>query len=118
MTTAPVVICRNCTRRRATRPRRLCSWCYSRPKIRERYGPVSKYGRRGIGHRSGPLGEPTTAAPGSAEKLEVMVRRAEAGRSLWHPGDADHGGERHPGEVAGPSPAALTADGPGSGRTM
>jgi hypothetical protein len=32
--------------------------------------------------------EPTDAQPGSAEKVEVLARRAMAGESLWHPMDA------------------------------
>lgn len=36
-----------------------------------------------------PPGQPTDAAPGSEEKVEVMRRRLEAGESLWNDaGDA------------------------------
>jgi hypothetical protein len=31
---------------------------------------------------------PTSAAPGSPEKVEVMVKRAALGHPLWHEGDA------------------------------
>lgn len=31
--------------------------------------------------------EPTSALPGSREKVMVMADRAEAGVDLWHPGD-------------------------------
>lgn len=31
--------------------------------------------------------EPTNYCPGSDEKLEILVQRAEAGLELWHAGD-------------------------------
>lgn len=35
------------------------------------------------------LDRPTTARPGTPEKLDVLVRRAELGLHLWHPDDAE-----------------------------
>lgn len=37
-----------------------------------------------------PLPEPTNALPGTAEKIEVLRRRAKAGQSLFHPRDRMH----------------------------
>lgn len=34
-----------------------------------------------------PLGEPTLAPPGTMEKLEVMITRFAAGKSIFHPLD-------------------------------
>lgn len=34
-----------------------------------------------------PLPEPTTALPGTAEKIEVLRKRAAAGQSLFHAED-------------------------------
>ena len=34
--------------------------------------------------------EPTTALPGSPEKVAVLAERARLGLSLWHPADARH----------------------------
>jgi hypothetical protein len=31
---------------------------------------------------------PTDAPPGSAKKVEVLMRRAAKRQALWHPGDA------------------------------
>lgn len=33
------------------------------------------------------LGEPTSAHPGSAEKVEVMYLRMQLGLDIWHPDD-------------------------------
>jgi hypothetical protein len=61
------------------------------PAIRHQYDPVSYHGRRGIGNLRGavPLpDEPTTALPGTPEKLAVFELRAAANRQLHHPADA------------------------------
>jgi hypothetical protein len=55
------------------------------------YPSTSKFARRGVGDfngRTGLAAEPTTALPGSAEKVEVLAERARLGLSLWHPHDA------------------------------
>jgi len=36
-------------------------------------------------------GEPTSAEPGSKEKVAVMRRRLEQGKPLWHPDDKRRG---------------------------
>ena len=85
-------LCRHCGLNPAGRPRGLCWGCYYRPGVRDLYGPLSKFGRRGIGagklapRRRPPY--PTTARPGSAEKVRVLEERAAAGHLLWHPLDA------------------------------
>jgi hypothetical protein len=38
---------------------------------------------------------PTTALPGSPEKVAVLEARAALGVSLWHPGDAPMDAESH-----------------------
>ena len=81
--------CVHCGRLKVNRPRGMCYPCYYSP-ARELYSPVSKYGRRGVlnGHRNGTLPLPTTARPGTREKLEVLADRAARGERLWHPADA------------------------------
>ncbi len=83
--------CRRCGRGRVNRPRGLCWKCFYTPGVRESYGPVDKYGRRGIGigigYRCAPLPIPTRALPGTPEKLSVLESRAAAGECLWHPAD-------------------------------
>jgi len=60
------------------------------PEVRDRFPPVSEAGRRGIanGHRNGKRPRPTTAKPGTREKLEVMAWRVDNGYALFHPADA------------------------------
>ena len=74
-----------------TRPRGLCWPCYYTPGVRELYPSTSKYAKRGVGNGNPtdlPLPEPTTAGPGSPEKMAVLEARAAAGQRLWHPDDA------------------------------
>lgn len=83
--------CRHCRKRFINRPRGLCWGCYYAPGVKEMYPSTSKYARRGVGNLSGgvplPL-KPTTAAPGTPEKLAVMEARAAAGFAVFHPLDA------------------------------
>lgn len=71
------------------RPRGLCWTCYYTPGVKDLYPPTSKFGRRGVGFSltgSAPLpAAPTTAAPGTPEKLLVMERRAKLRQALFHP---------------------------------
>jgi hypothetical protein len=55
------------------------------------YPSTSKFARRGVGNFSGaaPLPPfPTSALPGSPEKLAVLMERARLKQSLFHPDDA------------------------------
>jgi hypothetical protein len=74
----------------ATRPRSLCWTCYYVPGVRDLYPPVSRAGRRGVanGYFRGALPTPTSARPGTAEKVDVMCERAVHRLSLFHPQDA------------------------------
>ncbi len=86
-------ICRHCNKSKVNRPRGLCWSCYYAPGVRERYGSTSKYASRGNGNFNSlsPLPpNPTTALPGTPEKVLVLVERAKAGQSLFHPLDAKH----------------------------
>jgi hypothetical protein len=82
--------CRHCQRSKVNRPRGLCWSCYYRPGVRENYPSTSKFARRGVGNFCGsaPLPDPTSALPGSAEKLAVLEERARQRLSLFHPDDA------------------------------
>lgn len=85
------MLCRHCSESPISRPRRLCWSCYYKPGVRERYPPVSKYGRRGEGnfYRNAPLPAfPTDAHPGTPEKIAVLAERVRLKQSLWHPDDA------------------------------
>jgi len=87
--------CRHCRdpRKLITRPRGLCWHCYYTPGVRDQYPSASKFGVRGVanlGHRNAPLPEPTTAMPGSPEKIAVMEERALRGEQVFHPDDASN----------------------------
>jgi hypothetical protein len=52
---------------------------------------LGKYAQRGIPDFYGQLpapAAPTSALPGTPEKVGVLVKRAELRQSLWHPKDA------------------------------
>ena len=40
------------------------------------------------GFKPRPASQPTTARPGTAEKIAVLAARLEAGEELWHADDA------------------------------
>ncbi len=85
------MMCRNCQKTKANRPRGLCWTCYYTPGIREKFPSTSKFGRRGVGNFNGnaPLSDaPTGAAPGSEEKILILMDRAAKRQSLFHPSDS------------------------------
>jgi hypothetical protein len=84
------MLCRHCHRVQSNRPRGLCWSCYYTPGVREKYPSTSKFARRGVSDFNGraALPEPTSAPPGSAEKVAILEQRARLGLSLWHPLDA------------------------------
>lgn len=85
------MMCRHCGLCKASRPRGLCWTCYYSAGVREQYESLSKFGRRGPGNTYGraPLPPfPTTALPGSPEKIAILEQRAAAHQELFHPLDA------------------------------
>ena len=83
--------CRHCQQAPVSRPRGLCWVCYYTPGVRDLYPTTSKYGRRGVGNITGnaPLPAfPTSALPGTPEKIAVLEERARLKQCLWHPDDA------------------------------
>lgn len=82
------MICRHCGVTRSNRPRGLCWSCYYKPGVRAKYPSTSKFARRGVGHEGETLPAPTSARPGSAEKVAILARRAQLGEALWHAADA------------------------------
>ena len=85
------MLCRHCGRVPSNRPRGLCWSCYYKPGVRELYPSTSKFARRGLddfnGRAAAPAA-PTEAAPGSPEKILVLMERARKRQALWHPDDA------------------------------
>lgn len=90
--TATAALCQNCQRDRGVYSRELCWSCYYTPDVRDQYEPMATpSNHRGLGiDVYAPLAppEPTTARPGTIEKLHVLMDRLEAGYALWHPDDA------------------------------
>jgi hypothetical protein len=83
-------MCRHCQKVRSNRPRGLCWTCYYTAGVREMYPSTSKFARRGVGNFCGtaPLADVTTeAAPGSEEKIQILMERAANRQSLFHPHD-------------------------------
>ena len=85
------MMCRHCGRFRVNRPRGLCWSCYYTPGLRDRYPSSSKFARRGVGNSNERVlmpTWPTSATPGSPEKVAVLEQRAQMHQALWHPADA------------------------------
>jgi hypothetical protein len=75
----------------ANRPRGLCWNCYYTPGLRDRYVSTSKYGYRAdpdFNGRPRLADVPTSALPGTPEKVAVLAERARARLALFHPDDA------------------------------
>jgi hypothetical protein len=63
------------------------------------YPSTSKYARRGVGNFTGnaPLADaPTTAVPGTPEKLAVLEQRVRMKQAIFHPADAKYPGDPRP----------------------
>src|SRR5262245_37917882 len=107
-----LAICRHCSKSKVNRPRGLCWSCYYTPGVKDQYPSTSKYARRGVGNFTGnaPIApEPTTAAPGTPEKMMVLEERARLKQALWHPLDAKYAGDPRPLEAIMRSRAALAS---------
>lgn len=84
-------VCIHCRTRKPARARGLCHRCYFTPHVRALYQPTCP-----PRHLPSPVGQnaptkvptPTSARPGSAEKIRVLEERAARGEQLWHPLDA------------------------------
>jgi hypothetical protein len=84
------MLCRHCQQANISRPRRLCWSCYYTPGIRDLYPTTSKFGRRGPGNFFGqaPMPPfPTSAMPGTPEKIALLMQRAQQRQQLFHPLD-------------------------------
>lgn len=94
----PLACCRHCGRAKVNRPRGLCWSCYYTQGVRERYPSTSKHARRGLGQFESTVQPlvPTTAPPGTLEKLAVMEMRIRHHQALWHPLDATYPGDPRP----------------------
>ncbi len=91
------MLCRHCGKVRVSRPRGLCWVCYYTPGVRDHYPITSKFARRGVQDFNGRVSlppEPTTAMPGTPEKVRILEQRARNHQALWHPHDAPYHGAR------------------------
>lgn len=96
-----IPICKHCRKSKVNRPRGLCWGCYYTDGVKDQYPSTSKYARRGEGNFAGPAAtpEPTTAPPGTPEKMAVLEMRAKLKQALWHPLDAQYAGDPRPVEA-------------------
>src|SRR5262245_17841287 len=97
------MMCRNCQKTKANRPRGLCWTCYYTAGVREKFPSTSKFARRGIGNFNGtaPLpDQPTPAAPGSEAKIMILMERAAKRQALFHPLDSMFAAAEAPTEPA------------------
>ena len=95
----PLACCRHCGRAKVNRPRGLCWSCYYTSGVRDRYPSTSKYARQGEGNFFGGTAQPpvpTTAAPGTPEKMAVLEYRLKHKLALWHPLDACYADDPRP----------------------
>lgn len=107
-----IPVCRHCGRGKVNRPRGLCWTCYYTDGVKDMYPSTSKYARRGVGNFNGNAAappEPTTAAPGTAEKMAVLELRAKLKQALWHPFDAQYEGDPRPLEAILKNRAAIAS---------
>jgi hypothetical protein len=83
------MICRHCQKASVSRPRGLCWVCYYAPGVRALYPSTSKYAKRGVANFTGPAKtpRPTVAAPGTEEKIAILMERARNRQELFHPAD-------------------------------
>lgn len=84
--------CVHCKQNVIHKPRGLCTRCYANLAIRLATPPKNPYGNRGLGldtlgSEPTRLPEPTTAIPGTPEKIAVFRERAASGKVLFHPED-------------------------------
>jgi hypothetical protein len=85
--------CRHCGRPASARWRGLCARCWTQKAVRRLYPSLHKCGARPRNFQGKRLPDrPTTALPGTPEKVEAMARRAAQGRQLFHPLDPRLGG--------------------------
>lgn len=92
------VVCRHCNRERFNQGRQLCWSCWSDESVRALYPMRLGEGAGGNRNHGGwdseagggfrEPAEPTDAAPGSEEKIEILAARFKAGVCLWHKKDA------------------------------
>jgi hypothetical protein len=83
-------MCRACGVLRACRPRSLCWAHYYDPAVRAQFPSTSRFANRGLAalDYERPLPpQPTSALPGTPEKVAVLEERALLGFGLWHPDD-------------------------------
>ncbi|HWG69673.1 MAG TPA: hypothetical protein VN692_09690 [Steroidobacteraceae bacterium] len=83
--------CLHCHTFKRTRPRGLCRRCHTDKSIRKQYAPTSPHGRRMKVYPPGPRPKPrspTSARPGSEDKILALQARVSRGLDPHHPRDA------------------------------
>lgn len=89
-------LCRHCMKEPASRSRGLGWRCFYTPGVRDLYEP-KRFTELGTAHvHRPPPAAPTTAAPGTPEKMAVLIQRAKDEVLLYHPADAKYDGDPRP----------------------
>lgn len=85
-------VCQHCNRFKVGRPRGLCWRCYYLPGVKEQYAKLRQMASQfdTDNHRPRRPERPTDAAPGTVQKIAVMIARLKRGESLFHPHDRDN----------------------------
>lgn len=91
-------VCAHCKRTRWIQARGLCQRCRNNPEVRALFpkGGMNPATAKHVTQHALDLvswwlpqaDEPTSARPGSAEKVLVMAERARQGRGVFHPQDS------------------------------
>lgn len=84
-------VCVSCGSRRPIRSKGVCYGCYA-PSC---FGPgVCKKEDLAWSEQDNtddrPLSKPTSALPGTEDKITILHQRATSGHHLWHPNDATY----------------------------
>jgi hypothetical protein len=80
-------MCRHCRKRRAIRPRGLCWPCFYNIGVRSLY-PISANCVVKTPKCSKKADKPTTAIPGTEDKIKALEDRVSRGQPLWNDDDA------------------------------
>lgn len=78
--------CRHCRVTRMIRSRGLCGRCHRTPAIKARY-PIAVRTLPDMFNVKPRPCRPTTAGPGTEEKIRVMAERFRRGEAIFHPSD-------------------------------
>lgn len=115
-----MITCLHCNRILKSRKhtgRGLCFACFLDRSIRERYPTLVDCNNDSVRTGSGRLPDhPTSALPGTPEKIAVLRRRAQRGEVLFHPSDGTESNNKQEppwiSELLAPTTSEISAEAP------